>query len=83
MRARSTIHDFGRSFPQELFEVHYPAPGDPALAHDIVGRLRLFGAQLDETWGLDHGAWSVLKHMYPDADVPVVQVSLDIAPPRG
>ncbi len=72
-----TIHDFGRSFPQDLFDVEYPAPGDPTLAQRIVGVLAPFGAQLDESWGLDHGAWSVLRHMYPDADVPVVQVSLD------
>ena len=72
-----TIHDFGRSFPQQLFEMQYPAPGDPQLAQRIVGLLTFFGARLDESWGLDHGAWSVLVHMYPDADVPVVQVSLD------
>ena len=73
-----TIHDFGRSFPQALFDVQYPAPGDPALAQRIVGLLTPFGAQLDESWGLDHGAWSVVRHMYPDADVPIVQVSLDV-----
>jgi 4,5-DOPA dioxygenase extradiol len=72
-----TIHDFGRSFPQALFDVQYPAPGEPALAREIVGLLTNFGAQLDDTWGLDHGAWSVLRRMYPDADIPVVQVSLD------
>ncbi len=74
-----TIHDFGKSFPQELFDVQYPAHGDPALAQEIATRLSAFGAQLDDSWGLDHGAWSVLVHMYPDADVPVVQVSLDAA----
>jgi 4,5-DOPA dioxygenase extradiol len=72
-----TIHDFGRSFPQALFDVQYPAPGDPQLAQRIVGLLTEFGARLDDTWGLDHGAWSVLVHMYPRADIPVVQVSLD------
>lgn len=76
-----TIHDFGRSFPQALFDVQYPAPGDPALARRIVDMLAPFGARLDDSWGLDHGAWSVLKHMYPDADVPIVQVSLDIRRP--
>lgn len=72
-----TIHDFGRGFPQALFAVQYPAPGDPALARVIVEKLTAFGAKLDDSWGLDHGAWSVLKHMYPEADIPVVQVSLD------
>ena len=76
-----TIHDFGRSFPQALFDVQYPAPGNPDLAKDIVARLGTFGAQLDDTWGLDHGTWSVVKHMYPDADVPIVQVSLDARRP--
>ncbi len=72
-----TIHDFGRSFPQALFDVQYPAPGDPALAQKIVSKLTPFGAQLDESWGIDHGAWSVLRRMYPNADVPIIQVSLD------
>jgi len=76
-----TIHDFGRGFPQALFDVQYPAPGDPALAQNIVDKLSAFGAQLDDTWGLDHGAWSVLRHLYPDADVPIVQVSLDAKRP--
>ena len=72
-----TIHDFGRGFPPELFAVQYPATGDPALAQQVVSLLAPFGAQPDETWGLDHGTWSVLVHMYPNADIPVVQVSLD------
>jgi 4,5-DOPA dioxygenase extradiol len=72
-----TIHDFGRGFPQALFDVQYPAPGDPALAQRVVDLLAPFGARLDERWGLDHGAWSVLRHMYPDASIPVLQVSLD------
>lgn len=71
-----TIHDFG-NFPRELHEMQYPAPGDPLLAADIVARLSMFGALADEGWGLDHGTWSVLVHMYPEADVPVLQVSLD------
>ncbi len=71
-----TIHDFG-GFPPELFAVQYPAPGAPELAKDIARRLSAFGVETDETWGLDHGTWSVLVHMYPEADVPVVQVSLD------
>src|SRR5262249_45324197 len=72
-----TIHDFGHGFPQELFEQQYPAPGDHALARTIVENLSAFGAEPDDSWGLDHGAWSVLKHMYPNADIPVIQVSLD------
>jgi 4,5-DOPA dioxygenase extradiol len=72
-----TIHDFGRSFPQTLFDVRYPAAGDPGLADTIANMLAPFGARLDDSWGLDHGAWSVLRHMYPDAQTPVVQVSLD------
>ncbi len=75
-----TIHDFG-GFPPELFAVQYPAPGDPALAADIAKRLAAFSAETDERWGLDHGTWSALVHMYPDADVPVVQVSLDARRP--
>lgn len=72
-----TIHDFGRGFPQALFNVQYPAMGLPILAFDLTRHLSAFDARLDDDWGLDHGAWSVLRHMYPDADVPVVQVSLD------
>jgi 4,5-DOPA dioxygenase extradiol len=71
-----TIHDFG-GFPPELFAVQYPAPGDPALAGEIARRLSAFGAETDDSWGLDHGTWSVLAHMYPQADAPVLQVSLD------
>jgi 4,5-DOPA dioxygenase extradiol len=73
-----TIHDFGRSFPQALFDVQYPAPGNPDLARAIAEKLAGFGARLDDSWGLDHGAWSVLTHMYPLANAPVVQVSLDL-----
>lgn len=68
-----TIHDFG-GFPAELHAVQYPAPGSPELARRVAD---LTGAQLTEGWGLDHGAWSVLMHAWPDADVPVVQLSLD------
>jgi 4,5-DOPA dioxygenase extradiol len=71
-----TIHDFG-GFPQELFEVQYPAPGSPDLANDIKGLLLKTEAGLDYKWGLDHGAWSVIKHLYPEANIPVVQLSLD------
>jgi 4,5-DOPA dioxygenase extradiol len=76
MTKPNTIHDFG-GFPQALFEIQYPAPGSPALA-DRVQELLTAPVVLEENeWGIDHGAWSVLKYMYPDADVPVVQLSLD------
>ncbi len=71
-----TIHDFG-GFPPELFQVQYPAPGDPQLARAIQQRLQPFGASLDSVWGLDHGTWSVLCHVFPQADVPIVQLSID------
>lgn len=76
-----TIHDFGRGFPQALFDVQYPAPGAPELAQRIATLLTDFGATLDDSWGFDHGAWSVLRRMYPNADVPIVQVSLDARRP--
>ena len=75
MEKPRTIHDFG-GFPRALYEVSYPAPGDPVLAR----RLRF---ELDDSWGLDHGTWSVLKHVYPQADVPVVQVSIDETQPAS
>ena len=75
-----TIHDFG-GFPQALFELRYPAPGSPALARRVQQLLVPAQVQLDEDathgWGLDHGTWSVLKYIYPRADIPVVQLSLD------
>ncbi len=71
-----TIHDFG-GFPKELFDVQYPAPGSPALAQETKSIIRKTEIGLDDQWGLDHGAWSVIKHLYPDADVPVIQMSLD------
>lgn len=73
METPATIHDF-YGFPQKLFDVRYNAPGNHALANRIN---ELTGAELDYNWGLDHGAWSVLLPMYPNADIPVVQLSLD------
>jgi 4,5-DOPA dioxygenase extradiol len=80
MARPETIHDFG-GFPRELFEVQYPAPGDPALAAAIRDLLAPDAVELDADWGLDHGTWSVLVHAYPAADVPVVQLSIDRTKP--
>jgi len=71
-----TIHDFG-GFPKQLFDVQYPAPGNPSLAEETRQLVKTAEVGLDEKWGLDHGAWSVIKHLYPKADVPVIQMSLD------
>jgi 4,5-DOPA dioxygenase extradiol len=76
MEKPETIHDFG-GFPKELFAVQYPAPGSPALAQQTKENLTKATVELDASWGLDHGCWSVVKRMYPDADIPVVQLSLD------
>jgi 4,5-DOPA dioxygenase extradiol len=71
-----TIHDFG-GFPRELYTVEYNAPGDPALATRLQALLSPVPVGLDQRWGLDHGTWSVLCHVFPDADIPVVQLSID------
>lgn len=76
MELPKTIHDFG-GFPKELYEVQYPAPGEVKLAAETQKLLAPAEIALDQSWGLDHGAWSVLVHMYPDADIPVIQLSVD------
>lgn len=71
-----TIHDFG-GFPQALFEVQYTAPGNPALARETASIIHSAKVELDHDWGLDHGAWTVVRHMYPKANIPVLQLSID------
>jgi 4,5-DOPA dioxygenase extradiol len=80
--APRTIHDFG-GFPAPLYQVQYPAPGDPALARRVQQMLSPLPVTLDERWGLDHGTWSVLTHVYPKADVPIVQLSIDEREPAS
>ena len=75
-----TIHDFG-GFPRELYEIKYPAPGDPQLANRVKDLLAPVIVTLDTRWGLDHGTWSVLCNVFPDADVPVIQLSIDETQP--
>ncbi len=76
MMKPKTIHDFG-GFPQKLYDVQYPAPGSPELAKEAQNAITKTHVGLDDTWGLDHGAWSVISRMYPDASVPVIQMSID------
>jgi 4,5-DOPA dioxygenase extradiol len=76
MEKPQTIHDFG-GFPQALFDVQYPAPGSPELADETKNIVTTTNVGLDEKWGLDHGAWSVIRVMYPEANIPVIQMSLD------
>ena len=71
-----TIHDFG-GFPEELFQVEYPAPGNPEFARRVQELLSPLPVRLAEDWGLDHGTWSVLRHVFPKADIPVIQLSID------
>src|ERR1043166_8031462 len=78
--APRTIHDFG-GFPPALHQVEYPAPGDPALAARVQQLLAPLPVQADQSWGLDHGTWSVLCHVLPQADIPVVQLSIDETQP--
>lgn len=75
-----TIHDFG-GFPQALFEVQYPAPGNPELAKETAGLIHSADVGLAHDWGLDHGTWTVVRHMYPDAKIPVLQLSIDYTKP--
>ena len=75
-----TIHDFG-GFPQALFDAQYPAPGDGALAKSISELITEPAIGLDQEWGLDHGSWTILKHIYPNADIPVLQLSIDYNQP--
>jgi len=77
-----TIHDFG-GFPQALFDIEYPAPGHPALAREALGAVRQTSVIGTEQWGLDHGTWTVLKHLYPKADIPVFQLSIDYDKPAA
>jgi len=76
MQNPKTIHDFG-GFPQELYAVEYPAPGNPALAKEAIENIHKTQVTADEKWGLDHGTWSVIRRIYPKADIPIIQLSLD------
>lgn len=76
MEQPRTIHDFG-GFPKELFDVQYPAPGSPELANKTISLIKATNVEPDHKWGLDHAAWSVIKHLYPEANVPVIQMSID------
>ena len=76
MEFPQTIHDFG-GFPQELFDVKYPAPGSPEIAKETIDLVRSISIEEDHDWGLDHGTWTIVRHMYPEAEIPVLQLSID------
>src|ERR1035437_910181 len=76
MQQPQTIHDFG-GFPRELYEINYPAPGNPELAKEAINLIKSSPVLADEKWGLDHGTWSVIRRIYPKADIPIIQLSLD------
>lgn len=80
MENPKTIHDFG-GFPDELFQIQYPAPGSPELAEEIKQEVESIQVHLDHEWGLDHGTWSVVRHMFPEANIPVLQLSIDYFKP--
>ncbi len=80
MEKPKTIHDFG-GFPQALFDVEYPAPGSKWLAEETKQTVKKTTIELDESWGFDHGCWSVTKNMFPQADIPIIQLSLDYTQP--
>jgi 4,5-DOPA dioxygenase extradiol len=80
MQKPKTIHDFG-GFPKALFDIEYPAKGSPELAKQLHDEIKSTDVKLDDDWGLDHGCWSVIKRMYPNADIPVIQLSMDYTKP--
>jgi 4,5-DOPA dioxygenase extradiol len=80
MEHPKTIHDFG-GFPKELFAVQYPAPGNPALANETKQLVHSTDVELAHDWGLDHGTWTIIRHMYPEAQIPVLQLSIDYSKP--